>query len=101
MTDTITLLLQTGPHHGPHGGAMGPFGGGGMEFAAPWGLLWIALWIGLFTAGLYLLATRTDNRNPSEPTDPVITLERRYARGEIDEEEFDERRAKLLHRTRS
>jgi uncharacterized membrane protein len=42
--------------------------------------------------GLIWLLASARSRTES----PLLTLERRYARGEIDSEEFEERRARLL-----
>lgn len=107
MSDTTTHLLQQGPHHGPHGGAMGAAGGGGwMGFGLPWGLLWVVLSVALLGVAVYLLATRVDGPVGPAPTDatdgvdPMTTLERRYARGEIDDEAFEERRIRLAERDR-
>ncbi|ELZ26841.1 hypothetical protein C475_07901 [Halosimplex carlsbadense 2-9-1] len=106
MIDT-THLLQHGPHHGSGGGSMGAAGGGGwMGFGLPWGLLWVALSVALFAVALYLLATRVDGAvgtapaDATEGVDPMTTLERRYARGEIDDEAFEERRIRLAERDR-
>lgn len=53
------------------------------------GLIWFAVW----------LVRRTDRGSTREstPSDPRAILEERFARGEIDEEEFD-RRTKVLAR---
>ncbi|QPV61892.1 SHOCT domain-containing protein [Halosimplex litoreum] len=106
MIDTIHLL-QHGPHHGPGGGAMGAAGGGGwLGFGLPWGLLWVSLSVALFAAAVYLLATRVDGvagpsaADATDGVDPMTTLERRYARGEIDDEAFEERRIRLAERDR-
>jgi len=94
----ILVLAFSGPavahsgddgfHH--HDGWMGSHGAAG-------GYLWMTLWIAVLIGaplGLgYLLLTR---REGGEATDDVLTvLRRRYAEGEIDEEEFDARRRKL------
>lgn len=106
MIDT-THLLQHGPHHGSGGGAMGAAGGGGwMGLGIPGGLLWVTLSLALFAAALYLLATRVDGvvgpstADATDGVDPMTTLERRYARGEIDDEAFEERRIRLAERDR-
>jgi putative membrane protein len=107
MIDTTTHLLQHGPHHGSGGGAMGAAGGGGwMGLGLPWGLLWVVLSVALFGVAVYLLATRIDGPAGTAPTaatdgvDPMTTLERRYARGEIDDDAFEERRIRLAERDR-
>jgi putative membrane protein len=80
---------------------MGAAGAGGWTgFGLPWGLLSVLLSVALFTVAVYLLADRVGERDARESADPMTTLERRYARGEIDESEFDERRTRLGDRTR-
>jgi len=78
-----------GFHH--HDGWMGAPGGA-------FGYLWMTLWMVVLIVvplGLgYLLLTRRDSSDGT--TDDALTvLRRRYAEGEIDEEEFDARRRKL------
>ncbi|WP_436900938.1 SHOCT domain-containing protein [Halovenus halobia] len=78
-----------GLHH--HDGWMESHGGTG-------GFLWMALWMVVLVGiplGLgYLFLTRRDASGGT--TDDALTaLRRRYAEGEIDEEEFDARRRKL------
>lgn len=75
-----------------------------------WGMMWLGMLVvvllslALVVGGVYLLARavrgdghRTpDERPPSAPTSQArAILEERYARGEIDREEFDERRRTL------
>jgi putative membrane protein len=107
MTDTLGVLLQWGPHHGPHGphAPMGPGGGAGMGGAMPWGtagaggfgLVWPLVLLGLavavLVAGVYLLR-RLDADRTAE-SDALTVLRGRYARGEIDDEEFQRRRTRL------
>ena len=59
------------------------------------GLLWMALLIGLPVYFIYWLTTRprTDGRGEDSA---LAVLQERYARGEIDDEEFDRRRARLM-----
>ncbi|GKZ15439.1 MULTISPECIES: SHOCT domain-containing protein [Haladaptatus] len=58
-----------------------------------WGLLWMVLLVAVPLALVYYLMTR---RVPEESTDPAMeTVRERYARGEIDDEEFETLRAKL------
>ena len=106
MTDTLGVLLQWGPHHGPHGphAPMGPGGGAGMGGAMPWGtagagfgLVWPLVLLGLvvaaFVAGVYLLRRLDADRTAD--SDALTVLRGRYARGEIDDEEFQRRRTRL------
>lgn len=105
MTDVRGALLQVGLY-GPHGpmGPHGPTGGGGWG-TGPWDaglagsrtgpavLLWLALALVVVAAVVYL-ARRVAGRQPAG-TDAVAVLETRYARGEIDDEEFERRRERL------
>ena len=71
--------------------------------AAAWIVLAVLAWLILITvaAGIgvrYLRSLRPAPRpRPSLPS-PLDILERRYAAGEIDSEEFDEARARLRER---
>jgi len=118
MIDLLGILLQTGPHgpHGPHGpvgpnGPMGPNGGGGWG-AMPWGaggsgaglfptLLWLLVLLAVVAGMAYLAWRLLDERvetgagADTAGADPVGLLETRYARGEIDDEEFERRRDRL------
>lgn len=91
-----------GYHH--HDGAWGMHDG----WAGGWGLLWMIGWLlvlGLVVAGAALVVRRTalgggtaaSTDSPAETdTDRALaTLRERYARGEIDEEEFRQRRELL------
>jgi len=89
---SVPIAAHTGDngyHH--HDGWMGSHGGGG-------GFLWMTLWTVVLISiplGLgYLFLTQRDSGGGT--TDDALTvLRRRYANGEIDEEEFDARRRKL------
>jgi putative membrane protein len=74
----------------------------------PWGaagggplptLLWLLVLLALLAGVAYLVLRLADERSGdgSDPveTDPVGVLETRYARGEIDDEEFERRRDRL------
>lgn len=59
------------------------------------------LWILVIAVFLVILwwgisAARRNTESP-KPTDPLETLKDRYARGEIDKEEFEEKREDLLN----
>ena len=64
---------------------------------------WMALWMLLFWAGVILLvvwgvrAASGDDRRPdrSDRSSALQILEERFARGEIDRDEFEERRSIL------
>lgn len=70
--------------------------GGGMWFGGP--VMWI-LWIVLIAGVVWLFRNvaggRRDTPPPAVGDDPRVILERRFARGEIDEAEFRRRRAEL------
>ncbi|MFC6954564.1 SHOCT domain-containing protein [Halorubellus litoreus] len=78
-----------GFHH--HDGWMGSHGG---AFGYLWMTLWMVVLIGVPLGLGYLFLTRRDSSDVR--TDDALTvLRRRYAKGEIDEEEFDARRHTL------
>ncbi|WP_096390561.1 SHOCT domain-containing protein [Halopenitus persicus] len=83
---------------GWHGGM---WNGGHMAGWSGWGwgmmlvgLLWMALLVALPVSIVYWLATRSRS-NDSTETGALAVLQERYARGEIDDEEFDRRRERL------
>lgn len=83
-----------GPHPGPHwGGPMGGTGMGAVGGAGGW--LVVLLLVLLFTALVVALAyalTRV-----GDPDDGAMrTLRERYAAGDLDDEEFDRRRDRLI-----
>jgi putative membrane protein len=101
---TTTLLVAatgtaaamgTGSHGtGAMGGGWGLFGG----TMGLWGFLWLALLIAVpLFVGYSLLTRDTDaDGGRRDGTDrPRALLRERYARGEIDEEEFRRRRNRL------
>lgn len=102
MTDALGVLLQWGPHHGPHG-PMGPggagaggtmaWGTGGAGFGLVWPLLLLGLVVAALVAGVYLLRRLDATQN--HESDALTVLRGRYARGEIDDEEFQRRRTRL------
>ena len=63
-----------------------------------WGILWVALFWALVIAGLVLLVRYLARSNqPVGPRgeQPLEILKRRYARGEISREEFEEKKRDL------
>ena len=121
MPTLFGVLAQTGPHgpmgpHGPGGGWGGGWMGGGLF---PWlgplgGLLSVLLVAALLGAVVYAaIALARRGRNGDAGTDgdrgrtddgeagargrddALAVLDRRYARGEIDDEEYEARRERL------
>ena len=77
---------------------MGSYGWGHMFFG---GLMMIVFWGGLIA--LVVLLVRWLSRNdtsasgPSRRPTPLEILQERYARGEIDKQEYEERKKDLSH----
>lgn len=95
----ITLLLAaagTAAAHGSGGYGGGMMGGGGWGlFGAGMGLLGF-LWMGLLLAiPLYIAYSLLTDENGAEETRPQSVLRERYARGELTDEEFEQRRKQL------
>lgn len=86
-----------GPHHG-HGGGVLPWTGAGATVV--WQLVGLVVGLAVVLAGVYVVLTLVDNQQPHAGTDDALTvLRREYARGEIDEEEFERRAAHLSAET--
>ncbi len=76
-----------------YGGMMGDFGGYGM--APIWGLIMMVVWLLVLTGGTILIY-RLMAKNQGVGSDQALEeLRVEYARGNITEEEFEERREKL------
>jgi putative membrane protein len=90
---TAVAGIATAQHYGGHYGGMG----GGMSGFGWWPLIWSLLLLSVVLIVGY--AVYADGRRPAterSDTDPALsTLRSRYARGEISEEEFEERRRRL------
>lgn len=86
-----------GAHH--HDGWMGTHDGMGGWMGAGLGVFWMLLWttvlIGIPLTLGYLLFSRRETAD-GRADDALDVLRRRYAQGEIDEEEFETRRRILL-----
>jgi putative membrane protein len=71
------------------------FGGG--WGAGPWiGIVWLLFWAALVIGGLYLFRRRPPHRDPAESGGAALA--ERYARGEIDEDEYRKRLRVLRER---
>ena len=81
----MALLVRLGDAGG--WGHMWNWGGGMMVI----GWLLIVIVIG----GLWLLFTMVGGNGPPEPRDPRDVLDERYARGELDRDDYLQRRADL------
>jgi putative membrane protein len=91
---TVLDAMMWGWHDGMwNGGHMAGWDGWGWGMML-FGLLWMALLVALPIYLVYWLATRsqTDGRTADSA---LAVLQERYARGEIDDEEFDRRRARI------
>ena len=84
---------------GPTGGAGAgmPWGAGawGMGGGLLTGLVALLLLVVLVVGAVYLLSTARRGAETDGDTDALAVLKRRYARGEIDDEEFERRRGRL------
>lgn len=96
----ITGLTGTAVAHGDddgfhhHDGWMGTHGNGGW-FGMGWMLVWGLVMIGIPVFILYAIATRIGGGGDGTSDDALSVLRQRYARGEIDDEEFETRRQQL------
>jgi putative membrane protein len=60
------------------------------------GLFWVALIVAvIFLVRWLLLSTGSRGREPLREESPLEILKRRYARGEIDKQEFEEKKKDL------
>lgn len=60
----------------------------------PWGDAWILIWIVVLVGMVWLIVGSPSESTPRE--DALAILRARFARGEIDQEEFERARASLL-----
>jgi putative membrane protein len=65
----------------------------GMGFAG--GFMWIFWILIIFTIAMLFKAGISDSNSSEHRETPLEILEKRYARGEIDEEEFQRRKREL------
>ena len=70
------------------GGGWGLFGGG----MGLWGLLWMGL---LLAVPLYIAYSLLNRESRANETRSISVLRERYARGELTDEEFEQRRKQL------
>lgn len=86
----LTAATGTAAAHGGGmmGGGWGVFGGG----MGLWGLLWMGL---LIAVPLYLVYSLLNSDAESNDNRPLAVLRERYARGELTDEEYEQRRKQL------
>lgn len=72
----------------------------GWWMAAGW--IWMLLFWGLIAGAIVAVLHRTGafERSSDAPAEPLRILEERYARGEIDDDEFERRRQHLANGSR-
>jgi putative membrane protein len=103
MTTAAITLLQMGPHYGQmDGGWMGVgwTGWAGILAMIVFALLLAAVVFALVRLVFVPLVEATDRYDEERTTDPALaTLRERFARGEIDEEEYERRRRTLTGKT--
>lgn len=96
---TITVTLATMGMNNPGGMPMWDGHMWGMGSGLGWGLMWIIglLWmVALVAIPVALIYWLVSGRTTEEAGDGALAvLRERYARGEIDDEEYETRRAKL------
>ena len=88
---TGTAAAYGGGGHGSGmmgGGGWGLFGGG----MGLWGLLWMGL---LIAVPLYLVYSLLSSDSEADDSRPLSVLRERYARGELTDEEYEQRRKQL------
>lgn len=79
------------------GGGMGGGMSGGMGGVSWWPLLWLLVILAVVGLAVVAVLDRGDASGTErrDSDDALATLRTRYARGELSEEEFEERRARL------
>lgn len=82
--------LQTCPWCGARGEMGGMWG-----FGYFWPLLWLLVAAVVVIAAVYLFTTRTDDISSNRA---IVELREQYARGEISDEEFEERSSRLFNK---
>lgn len=85
--DSLRPLCQNSPDYGP---GYGPYGGFHMMSPLGGGLL-----MALFLAAVFIVLTRVARRNTGQPESALDILKKRYAKGEISQEEFQRMRQEL------
>jgi putative membrane protein len=97
----MVVMVIAFPLMGMYGGGMGMWGGGhvwgdqaGMG-GAVWALLTSLLWLAVLSVIGYLLYRWSASRHPGAADPAIDELRMAYARGELTDEEFEDRREAL------
>ncbi|WP_240756904.1 SHOCT domain-containing protein [Natronorubrum bangense] len=91
VTATGSVAAQQGTNG--YGGMMNDGWGWGMF--GGWGFLWLLLLVGLIVLVVSAVNGSDQSQDGEQPDRALAELRERYARGEINEEEFEERRRTL------
>lgn len=98
----MLMMVIAFPLMGMYGGGMGMWGGGhmwgdqaGMYGGTVWSLLMPLLWLAVLLGIGYLIYRWSANRHPGAADPAVDELRMAYARGDLSEEEFEQRREAL------
>jgi len=78
-----------------HGYMMDNFAGGFGVFSIIWTIMWIALIVGGIILVVYLVKRGSDRPNKGSANHAINILQERFARGEIDEIEYKEKKRVL------
>ena len=84
---TIPRATAAPADPGPGGGMMGGYGLGGLTMLLFWGAV--------IAGGVWIVTRLVGGTNAKPTSDALEELRLRFARGEIDEEEFQRRKAAL------
>jgi putative membrane protein len=97
----ILMMVVAFPMMGMYGGGMGMWGGGhmgdasGMYGGTVWSLLMPLLWLAVVLGVGYLIYRWSAGRHPGAADPAIEELRMAYARGELTDEEFEDRREAL------
>lgn len=89
----LLMMVLAVPFFGMWGGMMGSIGGTGG--GSMWGVGMAIVWLVIILGGGYLVVRWLAGSEAGRSDPALEELRLAYARGEITDEEFDERRAKL------
>lgn len=71
---------------------------GGVNMVLGFGIIWLIIQLAVVIGVIYLIIylIKNSNRSANTRSNALEILKERYARGEISEEEFEEKRKKLM-----